>query len=365
MNRNSLKIYQGLYLSNMVVLSCVLLLLSTYAFAADNEKDRLHSFLKNDMAFSEKEFKSFREGKTVTKILKTDTKHEVGIFSIARIDVPEDFFLRNYEKKGMNLETASAKSWGTIKIPPQIDDLKEITLPKDDIEDLASCEPGDCAVKAPIEAIKKIGQLDGKAPDFEEKANQLIQQDTVDYVNKYLKEGNRMLVEYSDQKKPVRLAEQFQGLLEASPYLKRFVPELYAYLEEFPNRQLEQAEDIFIWLKEDFEDEDTRPILSINHLVLYRPQGSSGNPIVALKQLYATHYFEANFGLTVIIENPEGDGNSLYLLNVSRARIDLLRKIPGFLAGQLYRGARDMIHNRMSAVKSNMEKRMATETGNN
>ena len=365
MNRNSLKIYQHASLSNIAILFCVLLLLSNYAFAAEDESDRLHRFLKNDMAFSKKEFKSFREGKTVSKILKTDTKHEVGIFSIARINVPKDFFLRHYEKKGMNLETASAKSWGIVKIPPHIDDLKELTLPKDDIEDLATCKPGDCKVKAPIGAIKKIGQLDGKAPDFEEKANQLLQQDTVDYVNRYLKDGNRMLVEYSDKKKPVRLAEQFQGLLEASPYLKRFVPELYAYLEEFPNRQLEQAEDIFIWLKEDFGDKDTRPILSINHLVFYRPQGSNGNPIVALKQLYATHYFESNLGLTVILEDPEGDGNSLYLLNISRARIDLLREIPGFFAGKLYRGARDLFHQRMSAVKKNMEKKKETGTGNN
>ncbi len=359
MGINPLTICRHLRLGSMVVLSCLLTFLPVGAFAAQDAKERLHQFLKNDMAFSKTEFNSFKEGKTVTKILETDTKHEIGIFSIARINVSEDFFLKNYRDKGMNLETASAGSWGIISTPPQIEDLNDITLPKEDIQDLRTCEPGDCKVKAPIEAIQKISQLDAKAPDFEAKVNLLIQQDTVDYLNKYLKDGNKTLVEYGDKKKPVQLAEQFQGLLKASPYLERYVPELYAYLDKFPNGQLDHAEDVFIWLKEVFEKGKMRPILSISHLVLYRPQGSKGNPIVASKQLYAAHYFEASLSLTVLFEDPDGTGNSLYLLNVTRARLDILRTIPGIFAGKLYKGARNMIHERMIAVKRNMEAKMA------
>ena len=217
MSRNTKKMNHHRQLSNMAILFWVLLVLPNYAFAADDTMDQLQRFLKNDMAFSEKEFNSFQEGKTVAKSLKTGTKHEIGIFGIARVNVPQEFFLQNYEKNGLNVETASAKSWGIIKTPPQMEDLKEITLPKRDLDDLKKCKPGDCKVKAPIEAIKKIGQLDAKAPDFEAKVNQLIQEDTIDYLNRYLKNGNRGLVEYSDKKNPVRLGEQFQGLLKASP----------------------------------------------------------------------------------------------------------------------------------------------------
>ena len=35
----------------MAILFCALLLLSNYAFAAEEESDQLHGFLKNDMAF--------------------------------------------------------------------------------------------------------------------------------------------------------------------------------------------------------------------------------------------------------------------------------------------------------------------------
>jgi hypothetical protein len=44
-------------------------------------------------------------------------------------------------------------------------------------------------------------------------------------------------------------------------------------------------------------------------------------------------------------------------LNITRSRLDILREIPGIFAGKLYKGARTMIHERMSAVKRNMEER--------
>ncbi len=356
MGRKTLQVYQHTNLRIMAAICCMLFFLPDVAFAAAETNDRLHRLLKNDMAFTAKEFNRFKAGETVTKILETDTQHEVGIFSIAKINVSKELFIRRYQEKGMNLETAAANSWGIIKIPPQIEDLTNITLPKEDIADLKTCTPGNCKVKAPLEAINNINQLDANAPDFEESANQLLQLDTVDYLNRYLKGGNRMLVEYSDKKKPVRLTEQFQGLLKASSYLQRYVPELYAYLEEFPNSQLAHAEDIFIWLKEDFNNKKMRPNLSINHMVLYRPQGSDGNPIVALKQLYASHYFEASLGLTVVFEDSQGNGTSLYVINVNRVRVDVLRTIPGFLAGKLFKGARNLMHQKMSAVTQNMEK---------
>ena len=201
MTGNPPRIKLNPYFSFSAILFCVSVLWNSYALATEDAKDRLHRFLKNDMAFSEKELKSFKEGQTVTKKLKTGTKHEVGMFSIAKINVSKEFLLQNYSKKGMNLETAAANSWGIIKTPPQIETLKEITLPKGDIEDLAACKPGKCKVKAPVGAINKIIELDAKAPEFEQKANQLLQQDTLDYVNKYLKDGNKMLVEYGDKKK--------------------------------------------------------------------------------------------------------------------------------------------------------------------
>ena len=99
MIRNVLKIYHHRCLRNMPILFWMLLILPNYSFAAEDIRDQLQRFLKNDMAFSEKELNSFKEGKTVAKTLKIGTKHEVGIFGIAKVNVPRELFLQNYKKK--------------------------------------------------------------------------------------------------------------------------------------------------------------------------------------------------------------------------------------------------------------------------
>ena len=61
-----------------------------------------------------------------------------------------------------------------------------------------------------------------------------------------------------------------------------FILPNYARAAEETLDQLQRflkSEDIFIWLKEDFGQKNTRPILSVNHLVFYRPQGLNADPI--------------------------------------------------------------------------------------
>ena len=71
-----------------------------------------------------------------------------------------------------------------------------------------------------------------------------------------------------------------------------------------------------------------------------------------------------NLSLTGLFEDPESDGKSVYLLNINRARIDVLREVPGFLAGDLHKGARNLLHHKMETVKRNMEKRSQGGAGN-
>ncbi len=42
-------------------------------------------------------------------------------------------------------------------------------------------------------------------------------------------------------------------------------------------------------------------------------------------------------------------------VNHNRSMIDVLREIPGFLAGDLFKGARNLLHEKMTTVKQNME----------
>jgi hypothetical protein len=52
------------------------------------------------------------------------------------------------------------------------------------------------------------------------------------------------------------------------------------------------------------------------------------------------------------------------LLNISPARIDVLREVPGFLAGDLHESAHNLHHKKMETVKRNMEKRSQAGAAN-
>jgi hypothetical protein len=334
---------------------CLTTFLGTNLFIAQaqEKQSRLYQFLEDEMGFSEKELQEVKDGYVVTKLLDTDIRHELAIFSISRIDVPRKFFLEHYEEEGVNIETAAAYEKGEFSNPPERGDVNNFIMPKSDINDLMKCKVGSCNVKMSAKGIEAFHKLDKNAPDFFDQANRLARQKMVGYIQAYLKGGNSALAEYQDKKNSVRIAEQFYDLLNESPYLFNFLPELHTYLENFPNSKLPGAKSVIYWMKEKFEQAD-RPIISLNHTVFYK-RGTKRATILASKQLYATHYFEAALRLTAMVNNPEKGDSSFYLLHLDRSRIDLLREIPGFLAMSLYSGARDLVDKKMTTVKKNIE----------
>lgn len=233
----------------------------------------------------------------------------------------------------MNVETAAAYEKGEFSNPPERGDVETFTFPKSDLNELVDCRIGKCKVKMTAEGIKLFQKLDKSSPDFENQANRLVRQIAVEYVQSYLKGGNSALVEYHDKKSPVRKADEFHDLLKESPYVFNYIPELHKYLEDFPNSKLPGAKDVIYWMKEKLEGAD-RPIVSINHTVFYK-RGAKRATILASKQLYASHYFEAALSLTAMLKGPERSETAFYLLHIDRSRIDLLREIPGFFAESL------------------------------
>jgi hypothetical protein len=290
--------------------------------------------------------------------LDTDVKQEVVLYSIARINVPREFYMRNYQKEGMNLLTVAADAWGEFGNLPKVGDVADLMVTSGDLKEMVACKPGKCKVKAPASAMEKFSRLDTSTPDFESRANALVRKELVAYVEKYQKIGNSALVEYQDKDYkgyPLRLEREFEDLLENATYLQRHVPELYRYLMEFPDADLPGAKNSIYWINEHFGGKIKHPVISINHLVFYEPQDTLGFAISASKLLGALHYFEAALSVTVMLDDPENNGSGFYLLHIKRMRIDALRKIPGFFARIVFREARNLVHRQMTTVKKNIE----------
>ena len=339
------------------VLFCMFTLLEITPVTAQ-EKNLAHNFfqfLQEEMDFSEEELKSIKKDEVFTKRVKSPIKQEVAMVSVAQINVPEDFFMQHYgENKLAIIEMAKADAWGTLKSPPSIADVQALTLPYIELGELGKCKLGDCKLKAPAKLIEAFGQLDKAASTFKERADALFQQAVVEYVQRYLKDGNAGMIEYRDKKKPLQIAEEFNGLLKQSPYLNVYMPEFRKYLENPPNTQLSNVKSEMYWMVERFGGKAKRPTISINHIMFYQPK--SGEMIVASKRICATHYYETALGLTVIAKDPESPESEFYLMHIHRSRIDVLREVPGALAGDLFKGARELLNAKMTMVKENMEK---------
>ncbi len=119
----------------------------------------------------------------------------------------------------------------------------------------------------------------------------------------------------------VHASEAFAALLAESPYVYQEVPSLQQFLAAYPKGKLDGAREVLFWA--DDSPPGLKPILSMSHLVVYSPPEFQGLTLMATKQLYASHYFEAVFDLTAIVEDAPSAGHSgIYLVVLRRFRFD-------------------------------------------
>jgi hypothetical protein len=141
----------------------------------------------------------------------------------------------------------------------------------------------------------------------------------VEYVVDYRARGDAALVVYDDRGN-VRAGDAFADLLSETPRLYEYAPALQRYLTRYPAVSLPGATDVMFWSED--EVPQLRPVLSVTHLVVYTPPQRPDLTLVAAKQIYANHYFEAAFDLTCFVEASGAGGG--YLVVLRRFRFDQL-----------------------------------------
>ena len=146
----------------------------------------------------------------------------------------------------------------------------------------------------------------------------------VEYVADYQERGDSAMAVYDDRGNVrVRASDAFGALLAESPYVYQNVPSLGRYLANHPRERLADATEVLFWSEDALPH--LRPILSVTHLVVYTPPELPGVTLVAAKQIYANHYFEAALDLTCVVDRQGPDGRpGSYLLVLRRYRFDNL-----------------------------------------
>lgn len=317
-----------------------------------------YDFLRKYARLTPAEFRQMEEGRVVVKLLPTRVKQEVASFGAVRIDVPPEFFVARFRdvenfKKGRFVP--EIRKFGD---PPSPGDLEGLSVEPREVEALKRCRARDCSVKLPAEAIDTLrSEIDWNAADYRKQAAGLLRRILFRRVEAYQSGGSATLGRYDDKKYSLDLAAEFRGLLDQSPYLAEYAPEFDQYLREYPRIRLGGAEHFVYWSKEKYSSE-AKPVISITSTSIYRQEDTPGKPfLIASQQLYASHYFEGSLGLALVVDATENRAAPrIYLVNVNRSRVDVLRGFFAFLTrGTITRRLQSEMKDVMDSVKKKME----------
>ena len=227
---------------------------------------------------------------------------------LAKLSAPPGAILNDLRSRDGLLQSEAIRQVGRFSAPPLPADVAEYRIPEGDLEALSECEVGDCKFRLRALGVEAFSKIDWSTPDARERADTLARERLLDFARSYQESGREALkAPFVDKQEPLSPGKGFdallgdmQGAIEASKALR-------AHLRDYPRSAADGMEDLIIWNVRDY---GYPPVTGVVHAVIYEPRGSV--PMVALKNLYSSHYFHARLQLIVLLVDPE-DPEQTYL----------------------------------------------------
>jgi len=279
---------------------------TTFAQASMAEFQQL---LREKASFEEHDFAALQLNQPVVRLAPTSNKREVAVTGLVNINASAEDFLRSYRDSMLQKSNAAILEIGRFGPEPALADIEGLTLEAKDIEDLKECVAGDCQVKLSAPMIQRFrNEIDWTAPDYQLRVTNLFKQMLVAYIKDYHARGEAALIKYSDKRDSVSLATEQRALTSAGGYINSFLADT--------NSGLQLIDEMLVWSKIKF---GLKPVIAVNHISIYkRNSGVGPQVLVASKQIYANHYFNAFHALTAFVNVP----GAAYLVYENRSRAD-------------------------------------------
>jgi hypothetical protein len=334
----------------------VLFLLSVVQLPAANAQDiEPFKFFRDYVGLKEDQIAAIRNGKAVAKVVESRTPDEVFVFGSVYVQSTPEKYLKLASDIDALRKLPSYLAIRKFSDPPQLSDLDGFTLEADDIKQLKNCEPGKCDVQLPTEAMDAFKQsVNWSASDAADAANKLAQKMALEAIQRYIQGGNAALGTYMDKHHPAAVGETFASLLSRSKALPVYLPELERYLLKYPQAQSENIQSTFYWEKVNF---GLKPTLRIVQAIVYRDSRSSDQAYaVAVKQLYASHYFETALDLTVCVRDQENPDRGFYLITLKGSQQAGLTGLKGGIVRKVaVDKTRSSLERALGAIKQKLE----------
>jgi hypothetical protein len=294
---------------NQVLLCTLVACAVASSVLAQSSSAEFQKTLSEKVSISPADFAAVQVNQPVVRSIPTSDKAEIAVSGLVPISTVADDFLRSYRDTMLQKSNKAILEIGAFSGQPSLADVETLTLESRDIEDLKECLVGECQLKlsaAMIERFRK--EIDWSAADCKARVTNLFKQMLFEYVKDYRARGEAALIEYNDKRDQVSLADEQRALNSAPSYINEFIKD--------SNAGLQLLEDTLVWSKIKF---GLKPVIAINHVLIYRRNSDLGPQVlIASKQIYANHYFNASLALTAFVRLPEG----AFLVYENRSRAD-------------------------------------------
>ena len=139
------------------------------------------------------------------------------------------------------------------------------------------------------------------------------------------------LAVYLDSERPQFVAREFEEMIGRVDLWPDVLTPLAKYLRGYPTAARPRlTSDFFYWSLAEF---GLKPVFRINHVVVHGTGRTSGLlHVVAVKQLYASHYFHTAFEVRAVVSDGRPSGKGVYLVMLNMARSDGLTGLLGGLS---------------------------------
>jgi len=315
----------------------------------------LEQFLRSRLGLTNQQIAAVRQGRPVAVALPTSADREIQVGGAVHVNAPADRLAAVLQDVERLESGAGFLRTRRLSDPPRLEDFNDLELPAEDVAALRKCHPGHCDVKLGKGAFDRLAEVDWTARDVAAQVNVLARRVSLEYIDAYRKGGNAELAVYLDSDRPQLIAAEFKDMLSRAQVWPDILRPLSEYLLGYPTvPPPADTSDFFYWSMAEF---GLKPVLRLNHVIVHATGKSSGPQyVVAVKQLYASHYFHTalEFRAVVADEGPQARGSTLAILNMARTD-GLTGLFGGLVKSKARSGSRDGLERALAAIRKMAE----------
>jgi hypothetical protein len=302
------------------------------------------------LRFSQSDLVELQRGKVVKHGINPTVPGEIAVVGAVRVSAPPTRLVEAVRRIAEFKRSPDVLQIGQFSDPPSLDDLDGLTVGKDDF-DAAHCRVGDCGVRLPADAIRRLpGEVDTNGPGAQERAARWFKQQVFDNATAYWSGAPGRIVSYDDGSEPIRPVDEFDGLLKSAPIIAALAPPLAWHLSEFPSHPMEGGEDFLYWSKEKF---GIAPFITVTHVTIVCPL--ERRCLVASRDVYSSRYIDASLALT-IASGDLADRDAFYLVYSNYSRASALKGAFSSLRRSIAeRRARGNLEETLKTLKQRLE----------